>query len=158
MDMQYRIKYGDGMTRATKFALLYAASVDTIAFCYAAWMYCNLPQYPILVPICAVIFPFLISFYGWWSFIERRNASWKRGAVLGFLCGWSILASGFLGWLLDAVTTGNTGFQGGGDVASSLFFVIAEGPLLLFIMLGWLPVLISLLIGALLAKHRSRNQ
>ena len=145
------------MKETTKYSLLYAACVGFVAFSYASWMYYNLPQYSFLISVCAVVFPFVISFCSWMFFIEKRNTSWKHGAIIGFFCGWSILASGFIGWLLDAVITGNTGFQGGGDAASSVLFVFVGGPLLLFILFGWLPVLASLLIGTLLAKYRSGN-
>jgi len=78
---------------------------------------------------------------------------------VGFVCGWSILCFGFVGWLLDAVVTGRTGQLGFGDFASIAQLLFFWGPSYLLLMKGWIPLLLcTLLVFFLVGSVSKKNQ
>ncbi len=158
--MQYLNPYDSIMTLSKKYTCFFAFGVGCIALGYSLWMYLlsnASGQYPIaLAPtIFAPLSAVAVAAGCWHWVVERMQCcKWAVGALIGAVSGWSIFASGLLVTFTLGVAVSSDKIQTVDELLSLLNVVFAAGPLFLFILWGWIPVLICVLLGVLLLRFR----
>lgn len=157
--MPYRKTYGVGMNSEIRQSLQMGIPCALVALGYAVFMHVSMKGGPVAASITSVVGTLLFATLVWrWLVVRKGRYTWLRGGLIGLATGWFALYFGLLGGI---VQVGIPSLMGDHITAleflQAIFYAIPS-TMLLFILYGWVILLISTIVGLFVVGMQKKQQ